>query len=277
MPHLKARALLLALLIFPVMGSAGPLEGDSRIRIGGTGGALASLQLLGEAFKKVQPTVSIVTVPSLGSSGGINAMLASAIDLAVSSRPLKEAERGQGATATDYARTPVVFATAARFGTSAITTGELVGIYAGEVTTWPDGRTLRLVLRPESESDTDIVKSLSPAMNQAVKSALARQGMIIASTDKVNADHLEKIHGAIGAITLSQIITEKRALLPLALNGVMPSLQTLDNGSYPYAKTFSLITTPKASLQARQFVAFVRSPEARQILEKSGQSQVPGK
>lgn len=280
MLHLKARALTLALLILPAMGSAGLLEADSRIRIGGSGGALSTLQILGEAFKKTHASVTVVIVPSLGSSGGIKAMLAGAIDLAVISRPLNEAERNQGAMATAYARTPVVFAVAAPLNISAITTRELVGIYAGGVKTWPDGHTLRLVLRPEAESDTDIVKSLSPAMNQAVKAALAREGMIIAATDKVSADNLEKIHGAIGAITLSQIISEKRSLRPLTLNGVTPSLQTLVDGSYPYAKTFSLVATPVGSPQVQQFIAFVRSPEARQILEKSGQSQqtqVPGK
>lgn len=76
-------------------------------------------------------------VPSLGSGGGIKAVLAGAIDLAVIGRPLKEAERGRGAIATDYARTPLVFATAAATKVSAITLRELPNIYSGDKVTGP--------------------------------------------------------------------------------------------------------------------------------------------
>lgn len=199
MLHFRALTLLSALLIFPGTGSADHVApAATKIRIGGTGGALGTMQILAEAFEKKHPHVTVVIVPSLGSGGGIKAMLAGAIDLAVSSRPLKDAERTQGAIGTEYARTPFVFATAAQADVSAITTRELVSIYKGERKTWPDGRPLRLVLRPESDIDTDIVKSLSPAMSQAVNAALAREGMIVAPTDKASADTLENIPGTIG-------------------------------------------------------------------------------
>lgn len=276
MLRLRAFSLLLALLITPCLGSAEEPVSAGRLRIGGSGGALASLQQLAQAFQKNHAAVNIVIVPSLGSSGGIKAVLAGAIDLAAIGRSLKEAERAQGAIATDYGRTPFVFATATRMNISAISLNELIGIYSGELQTWPDGRAVRLVLRPESESDTDITKSLSPAMNQAVKAALARPGMVIEPTDQASADSLESIPGAIGTITLAQIISEKRALRPLTLNGVIPSLQTLADGRYPHSKTFSLVSTSGASPLARQFINFVRSPAGQRILEKNGQFQVGG-
>ena len=100
--------------------------------------------------------------------------------------------------------------------------------------------------------------------------------MILALTDKSNADTLEIVPGAIGTATRAQIISEKRALQPLALDGVMPSLQTLDKGSYPYAKTFGLVTAPKPGLLVQQFIAFVRSPARQQVLKKNGYSRVSG-
>jgi phosphate transport system substrate-binding protein len=276
--HWTARTLLLALLIFPGVGRAEqPAPAAAKIRIGGTGGALGTLQLLAEAFKKDHAPLTIVMVPSLGSAGGIKAVLAGAIDLAAISRPLKEAERAEGAVATDYARTPFVFATAATTKVSAITSRELLSIYAGDTRTWPDGRALRLVLRPADDSDTEFTKSLSPAMKQAVPAALARAGMVIELTDQANAHSLETIPGALGTSSLAQIMSEKRALQPLTLDGVTPSLQTLDDGSYRYFKTFSFVSTPKASPLVQQFMAFVQSPAGKQILEKNGHSQVAGK
>ena len=277
--HWTARTLLLALLIFPAFGSAQQgMPTADRIRIGGSGGALATLQILADAFNKTRAPVSIVIVPSLGSGGGIQAVLAGAIDLAVISRPLKEAERGQGAVASDYARTPFVFATAAttKASASGITLRELPGIFAGDTTTWPDGRVLRLVLRPAEDSDTVLTKSLSPAMHRAVETAQARAGLLIEQTDQANAHSLQTIPGALGTSTLAQIISEKLALKPLALDGVIPSPQTLDDGSYRYFKTFSFVSTPKASPLVQQFMTFVQSPAGRQILAKNGHSHVTG-
>jgi phosphate transport system substrate-binding protein len=276
--HWMARALLLTLLIFPCVGIAQQgMPAVEKIRIGGNGGALGTLQLLAEAFKKDHADLTIVMVPSLGSTGSIKAVLAGAIDLAAISRPLKEAERAEGAVATDYARTPFVFVTAAASKVSAITLRELLSIYAGDTTTWPDGRALRLLLRPADNSETELTKSLSPAMKQAVTAALARPGMVIESTARANAHGLETIPGALGTSSLAQIISEKRALRPLALDGVVPSLKTMDDGSYRYFKTFRLVSTAKASPLAQQFMAFVQSPAGKQILEKNGHSQVTAK
>ncbi|NMM08009.1 substrate-binding domain-containing protein [Polaromonas sp.] len=277
MLHWTTRTLLLALLIFPAVGNAEQAApAAAKIRIGGSGGALATLQILGDAFRKVPPYATVVVIPSLGSGGGIKAVLAGAIDLAVISRPLKEAERGEGAVATDYARTPFVFATAAATKVSAITQRELLSIYSGDTKTWPDGRVLRLVLRPAGDSDTDLAKSLSPAMQRAVETAQAQAGLLIEITDQANAHSLQTIPGAFGTSTLAQIISEQRALQPLTLDGVVPSLQTLDDGSYRYFKTFSFVSAPKTTPLVQQFMAFVQSPVGKQILEKNGHSQVSG-
>lgn len=278
MLHFRAIALFLAGLIFASAASAGLTEpADNKLRIGGTGCAIATMQTLGMAFSKIHPEATVVITPSLGSSGGIKAMLAGSIDLAISSRDLKPAERAQGVQASEYARTPFVFAVSPRNSVAAITTNELVRIYSGDSTLWPDGKKLRLILRPPEESDTDIVKSMSPEMNRAMQIALAREGMIRAITDQDSADKLEKIPGAIGTSTLAQIISEQRALKPLILNGVTPSLDTLAEGKYPYFKTLLMVSSPKPSPLTQAFIAFVHSAAGRQILAKNGQLATPAK
>lgn len=275
---LRRIALLSLYLLVPAAGQAQqPDHAATRIRMGGSGSALGTLQLLADAFKKTHPEANFVIVPSLGSGGSVKALRAGAIDLAVTSRPLKDSERGSDVLATEYARTPLVFAAAVAANVSAITTDELVSIYNGERKTWADRRPLRLVLRPDTESDTDIIKSLSPAMGQAVTAAQARQGMIMALTDKANAESLETIPGAVGTTTLAQIISEKRGLQPLALDGVSPSLTTLANGKYRYYKTFFTVSGPSTPLSAQRFAAFLFSSAGRDILEANGHWIAPPK
>jgi hypothetical protein len=52
--HWTARTLLLTLLMLPCVGSAQQgLQAPDRIRIGGSGGALGTLQILADAFKTI--------------------------------------------------------------------------------------------------------------------------------------------------------------------------------------------------------------------------------
>lgn len=109
--HFRFRALLWVCLIFPGAASADQVEPvATRIRIGGSGGPLGTMQLLAEAFKKSHPQATVVIDPSLG--GGIKALRAGVIDLTVTSRPLKDAERSPDTRVIEYARTPFVFAAA---------------------------------------------------------------------------------------------------------------------------------------------------------------------
>lgn len=276
MLHFRYFTFLLACLLCPIAATAVQVEPvGSKITIGGSGGTLATMQILADAFKKNQSNVDVKIVPSLSSGGGMRALLAGAIDIAVLSRPVQESERTQAVIDTPYARTPLVFATATHMNVSNISTSQLVSIYTGNLKKWPDDRPIRIVLRPEIDSDTLLIKSWSPAMNDAVKLAEGRQGMIMALTDLIAANSLESIPGALGPTTLAQIISEQRALRPLALDGNTPSLKSMVDRTYPHYKTFRMVSLPKVNPLALQFVAFVRSNEGQQILEKNGQLSLP--
>lgn len=251
--------------------SCGPgLAHAEQIKIGGTGCALATMQLLGEAYVAAQPGTEITVLPSLGSSGGIKAMLAGAIQIAVTSRALTDTEINAGAVPVAYARTPFVFATASTNTTMGLSLQELVDIYAGKSVHWPDGTRIRLVMRPTGDSDSDMIRSMSPAMRVALSVAESRKGMAFAVTDQDAADTLERIPGALGPSTLAQIRSEKRALKALELDGVAPGPTTIADGSYPYDKTLFMVTRSEASPAVREFMAFVRSAAGADILTRTG-------
>jgi phosphate transport system substrate-binding protein len=240
------------------------------IKIGGTGAALGTMRLLAEAYGKTQPDARITVLPSMGSGGGIKAVLAGAVQVGVSARPLTKAEVEAGATAVGYGRTPFVFATSSANKTAGITTQNLVDFYAGKLDQWPDGSKLRLVLRPIGDSDSETIKGISPAMRDAKSAAEQRKGMVFTVTDQETAAAIEKISGAVGPSTLALLLSEQRPLKPLALDGVVPSPESVANGTYPLFKDVLLITGPKTPPQAQAFVAFVKSPAGREILQKTG-------
>jgi phosphate transport system substrate-binding protein len=247
------------------------------IKIGGTGGAIGTMRVLGEAFRKLHPQAKVIIVPGLGSGGGRKALTAGAIDIAVTSQAGKDSEKLAGAVAALYGRTPSVFATSKKNPTSELTTQDLVDIWSVKKTTWPDGTRLRIILRPATDSDTTLLKSISPAMAGAVNSALAREGMKIAITDSDSVDAIETVEGALGTSTLALIISENRSLKALAINGATPSPRTIADGTYPFFKSMYLLTEPKPSQVTQEFVSFVRSARGREILEQLGHWVVEGK
>lgn len=71
-------------------------------------------------------------------------------------------------------------------------------------------------------------------------------------------------------LTLALILSERRPLEALSLDGVAPSPKTITDGSYPYFKSMYLVTKPKHSELTRRFVSFVISAQAREILTALG-------
>lgn len=258
----------MSLLASPSVQSQEPESLD--ILIGGTGSALGGMTLLAVAYREVHPEIEITVLPSLGSSGGIRALLAGQIDLAVSARPLRDTEMGEGVTSNAYAITPLVVATSVGTPVDGLDLSELVSIYDGALTNWPDGTPIRLVLRPETESDMVQLRQFSPEMDRSVAAALARPGLFSAATDQENADALETLPGAIGVTSLGQIMTENRDLKALAIDGVTPTAELAAAGTDQFVKTLYLVTTDDASEAVREFVEFVGSPEGQAILVANG-------
>lgn len=248
------------------------------IKVGGTGFGLGVMKILAESFEATHPEEKIEVVPSLGSSGGIKALAHGALDVAISGRPLKESESHGGLEAREFTRTPFIFIVNTSISKKEITLKELEGIYGGNILTWPDGSRARPVLRPESDTMTRVVRSLSHGMDEAVSRAMAREGMILAITDQESAETVEKIPGALAAATLTQMYSEKRQVGILTLNNVMPSVQSLSDGSYPLSVSLYLVTDNRSGETTHDFLKFLHSSEGRRILKANGNLVVePGK
>jgi phosphate transport system substrate-binding protein len=245
------------------------------VRVTGTGTALGAMRRVAAAFEKASPDATVRILPSLGSSGAVKAVADGAIDLALTGRPLKADERAAGLVALPYARSPFVFAAGPRVGVAGITAEEAVRIYRGDLTTWPDGERIRLVLRPRTDVDTALVAALSPAMGAAMDAALAREGMLVAATNQDCHEILVRTPGSVGPSSLTQIVTEDPSLHALAWNGVEPTLENFAAGRYPLEKTLYAVLRTPPSPALRRFLTFLSSREARLVLREAGNLPVP--
>lgn len=240
------------------------------VTIGGTGAGMGTMTLVGKAFEKLHPEHSIKVLPSLGSSGGIKALQSRALQIAVSNRDVTPEEKAAGLAATRYGTTAFVFVGHAKTPSLALTKEKIADIYSGKQQSWSNGETIRVVLRPVQDADTKSLNKISPAVAAAVSAAGARSGMIVAITDTESADHIEKTPNAFGTSTLALLLSENRDVNLFSLDRVKPSVQSINDGSYPYTKEMYVVVTASPSTGTRQFLQFIGSPQGAAILKKTG-------
>jgi phosphate transport system substrate-binding protein len=223
-----------------------------------------------EAYLKTNRDVRIEIEKPLGSSGAIRALMAGALEVVASSRALKPEEVAQEAQLREYGRTPLVIVSEKSVQKLNITTKELEEIYTGSNSKWQNGETIRLVIRPREDMDTQILRGLSPGMNNAITTSLLRRGMLVAVTDLDAYTTISKTPGALGASGLTNLKTEKLPLNILTLNGVAPTPKNLANGSYPISKGIYFVTSSRTTRDVQKFINFVYSPQGRAIASKVG-------
>jgi phosphate transport system substrate-binding protein len=271
--HVSRRTTLLAasfMLCSQVLAQA-PAHSPALVRINGTGSGTGGMQLLAKAFMAAHPDSKIEVQHAIGSSGGISALLAGQIEVAVSNRKPKEAELSkQALVSVEYARTPFVVAVSRDLGITSLTSAQLAGLYAEGVVNFPNGKRARPVLRLSDAGDTDLLKSFSPEVAKAVDAASVRRGMLNANTDSDAADMMEHTAGAFGVSTLALIESEKRKLVALSIDNKVPSVENLVSGAYPYHKALYLIVGADAGPHAKRFAAFVQSPAGQALLRANG-------
>lgn len=240
------------------------------ISINGSGSALDMMKPMIAAYQKNNKDVRIIMEKPLGSSGAVKALLAGALDMVLSSKPLKPEETAKGAQQQLYGRTPLVMIAEKKVRKGDITTKELEDIYTGKSSSWPNGEAIRLVLRPREDVDSKILSALSPGMAHAMDEARSRPGMIVGVTDPEAYSIVSKTPGGLGATGMTSIIAEKLPVASLKLNGVTASPQALASGAYPLSKEISIVTTPGTPPAAHKLISFMLSPPGRAIAGKTG-------
>lgn len=245
------------------------------IRMGGTGMALAAMRRVGDRFTALHPGQALDILPSLGTSGGLRALLARAIDIGLLARPLTAQEAAQGLHARPYARTPIAIVSGPGTAATDITLTLFAAVLRGEVTTWPDGSRLRLVRREASDADWQLLASLSPEMERSVAIAIRRPGLVTVGTDQENAEALQAMAGSIGLVSIGQLRAEALRLRPLALDGVAADIAAVEAGRYTLSRTLHAAWLGDPPPAAAAFLDFLAGDQARAILHGLGYGQ-PG-
>ena len=105
---------------------------------------------------------------SIGTSGGLRALEAGEIDLAITARPLTDKERERGLRQHKLASARVVFVTQKTLEEEerALDHDTLRSIYEGKTRTWPDGRAITPLFREEGDSGLKLLRARAPRLGE---------------------------------------------------------------------------------------------------------------
>ena len=249
--------------------AAAPVDSaHGRLRLAGSGSNLPVTRALSAAYLE-QGGVRPVVHASIGSGGGLRALLDGAIDIALISRPLSDRERAQGLLATPYARMPVLVAVHGTVPVHDLAVEELLQIFRGDLRRWPDGTPIVVLQREPGDSSHAALNRVLPQF-AAVNDQAYRQGRWqVLYHDAAMLEALQNIEGSIG-LHGSGRGPGADGYRALSVDDVFPGSESVESGRYPFAKTLSFVTVGPPQGQSAELIRFVRGPAGAAIIRRWG-------
>ena len=265
------RFCLSVLILVLILTASGTGAGPRTLVIEGTGDSQVILRELAALFEVRHPDVRVSVPDSVGSGGGVKALITGKADLARTARPLKPKEKTIPLTQIPFAWSPVVFA-AHPSGSPVknVAMDQALGIYRGELVNWkalggPDHK-LYPVNREQGDSSRTVVDAyLIDKLGRP--RGLGGTGKVYYTTgDTVWV--LERNAFSFGYVPLSSAMAA--GLHVFALDGVFPNESSVTERRYPLVTTFYLVSSPESGGLARDFLTFVKSEPARNKMRVIG-------
>lgn len=152
----------------------------------------------------------------------------------------------------------------------ALSKAQIADIFAGKISTWKEvggeNRKINLYTRDEASGTREVF--WEKALNKGTISPAAN---VVVSNGAMKSAVAQDPY-AIGYVSVGHI---DRTVAPVALDGVVPTLQTVINGSYKISRGLYSNTKGEPSGLTRSFIQYLYSPAGRGIIQKHGFIPVP--
>lgn len=220
---------------------------------------------LGESFEEIN-SGAVFTYNPTGSGSGITAVAEGRCDIGLSSRNLKEEEKAQGLEETVLALDGIAVIVNPDNPINDLDLETIGRIYKGEITNWKDigGSDLEIVLigREAGSGTRDGFESITGTEDACqYRQELTSTGDVITT-----------VAGNPAAIGYASLASVKETVKALSVGGVVPTEETVKDGTYVVQRPFVLVTKSDAELTetAQKFFEYITSPEANEIISTAG-------
>ncbi len=219
---------------------------------------------LSEAYMTENSNVKITYNPT-GSGAGIQAVSEGRCDMGLSSRDLKS-EEAQNLNATVIAIDGIAMIVNPDNPIADLTIEQIAKIYTGEVTNWNEvgGNDAPIVLigREAASGTRDGFESITKTKDKC------QYTQELTST----GDVVQTVSSNPNAIGYASLASVKDTVKLLSVEGVTPTNETIQNGTYKIQRDFVFVTPKNKQLSeaAQAFMDYASSAEADEMITKAG-------
>jgi phosphate transport system substrate-binding protein len=210
-------------------------------------------------------------VSGTGSGDGITALIDGRTDVAMASRKMKDKEKEDAAAKglkpveVVIARDGIAIVVHPSNTVTGLTLEQVKDIFLGKITNWsqvggPD-RQIVPVTRDSSSGTFEVFEELVMAKEPIVSGAVTQNSNGTVRTAVAGSE------GAIGYVGLGYV---DKTIKALAIDGTLPSNDSVNNGSYKIARDLNLYYPEGASQAVLDLVKFVLSQDGQKIVAEEG-------
>ena len=191
------------------------------------------------------------------------------------------AARGKHLYLTPIAKDAFVFIVNEKNVLNSITRQQIRDIYSGKVTNWKAisgvDEPVIAYQRPENSGSQTILQSIMKT-DKLIRPILGGEyipmgmGAMIRSV----SSNYYNYNSAIGYSFLYYLTKMAGAsgTKVLAVDGIMPARQTIQNNAYPFVQTVYAVTTGNESENTKKFITWMLSAQGQELVEKTGYTPV---
>ncbi|MDF0592876.1 phosphate ABC transporter substrate-binding protein [Methanotrichaceae archaeon M04Ac] len=254
-------------------GSSGPTQRSGKLYIVGSTSVLPLVQVSGEVWNSHQDDITVSVIGS-GTGVGIKSISSGIADIAMASREVKSEE--VEIYGDNFKKFPIaidaicvsVSPDVYEGGVREISGHQLFAIYNGEIDSWgelggPD-ETITVVAREVGSGTRDL-------FNEVVMGRVDHDTPGADSYRYSEAEVWATIasgRGVVGYLSLNR--ARDGEIRALAYEGVLPSAETVRDGSYPLARTLYMYTWGELDDDERAFLEFVTGEKGQAIAGEMG-------
>ncbi|MBM3315851.1 phosphate ABC transporter substrate-binding protein [candidate division WOR-3 bacterium] len=272
-PRRAVRPLALAVAGLLCLAGCRP-QGRSGITLAGSTSVQPFAERLAELYMHQHRGVE-VNVQGGGSSAGIRAVNSGICQIGMSSRNLHADE--ERLRAIPIAHDAIVIVVHASNPVRDLTLVQARDVFSGRIRNWrelggPD-RPITVVTREEGsgtrasfEEKVMVAGVAKPDSGKPQPAAFAADALVQDSNGAVR-EIAASDPAAVGYISFGLV---DHRVVPLTLDGVMPSESAVRSGQYPIGRRFLFLTRGEVTGEARRFIEYALSPAGQQALVDEG-------
>ena len=219
---------------------------------------------LSEAYMEENYDVKVTYNPT-GSGSGIQAVLEGRCDIGLSSRDLKDEEKA-ALTGTVVAIDGIAVIVNPENPVKDLTIEQIAGLYKGEITNWSEvgGADAPVVLigREAASGTRDGFESITDTED------VCKYSQELTST----GDVVQTVASNPNAIGYASVASVKDTVKMIDVEGVTPTTESIQNGTYKVQRNFVFVTKKNAELSesTKAFFKFATSESADELIIKAG-------